>query len=226
MSRPPVVVVLAKAPVPGLAKTRLAASEGPHRAADLAAAALLDTLETCARVFAPGRRVVALTGDLAGAARAQDLGRALASWQVVDQHPGPLGERVRQAVRDAHRLTGGPVVLLGMDTPQVRAADLEAVAAHAAAGRTVLGPATDGGWWVLAVPDPAHADPVAPVPTSRPDTGALTLAALRAAGTEPVATAPLRDVDTAADARHAADLAPGSRFARAWRAPRPAEAAP
>ena len=41
------VVVLAKAPVPGVAKTRLAAVVGDRRAADLAAAALLDTLESC-----------------------------------------------------------------------------------------------------------------------------------------------------------------------------------
>ncbi|MBX9920944.1 MAG: glycosyltransferase, partial [Mycolicibacterium frederiksbergense] len=57
------VLVVAKAPVPGLAKTRLAAAVGDMMAADIAAAALLDTLDAVAA--APvSRRVVALTGDL------------------------------------------------------------------------------------------------------------------------------------------------------------------
>ncbi|MGI9163544.1 MAG: glycosyltransferase, partial [Mycobacterium sp.] len=54
-------LVVAKAPVPGLAKTRLAAAVGDEAAADIAAAALLDTLDAVAGTpFAA--RVVALTG--------------------------------------------------------------------------------------------------------------------------------------------------------------------
>jgi len=61
MSRPSVLVV-AKAPVPGLAKTRIARTVGDARAAELAAAALLDTLDAAT---ASGMRVVvAMTGDL------------------------------------------------------------------------------------------------------------------------------------------------------------------
>ena len=51
---PVVVLVVAKAPVPGQAKTRLAASVGDRAAADIAAAALLDTLDAVAA--APLRR--------------------------------------------------------------------------------------------------------------------------------------------------------------------------
>ena len=68
---PVTLLVVAKAPEPGLAKTRLAATVGDRVAADIAAAALLDTLDAVAA--APvAARVVALTGDLdaaAGAAR-------------------------------------------------------------------------------------------------------------------------------------------------------------
>ena len=43
------VLVVAKAPVPGAAKTRLAATVGDRNAAELAAAALLDTIDVCAQ---------------------------------------------------------------------------------------------------------------------------------------------------------------------------------
>ena len=62
------VLVVAKAPVPGLAKTRLAADVGDRAAAEIAAAALLDTLRVVAAV--PTRnRIVAITGVLADAVR-------------------------------------------------------------------------------------------------------------------------------------------------------------
>ncbi|MDT7765522.1 MAG: uncharacterized protein QOC63_4942, partial [Mycobacterium sp.] len=60
---PVVVLVVAKAPAPGQAKTRLAASVGAQAAADIAAAALLDTLDAVAAAQVQAR-VVALTGDL------------------------------------------------------------------------------------------------------------------------------------------------------------------
>ena len=65
---PVAVLVVAKAPVPGLAKTRLAASIGADAAADLAAAALLDTLDAVAAASVQAS-VVALTGDVEAAAR-------------------------------------------------------------------------------------------------------------------------------------------------------------
>ena len=58
----------------------------------------------------------------------------------------------------AHADAAGPgaTVQIGMDTPQVTAADLVAVQEAAAEGAAVLGPAADGGWWVLALSDAAQ----------------------------------------------------------------------
>ena len=67
-SLPVTVLVVAKAPVPGMAKTRLAEAVGPDTAADIAAAALLDTLDAVAAAPVTGR-VVAMTGDLDAASR-------------------------------------------------------------------------------------------------------------------------------------------------------------
>ena len=86
-------LVVAKAPVAGRAKTRLGAEIGMAAAADLAAAALLDTLDACRAAFGAGRCHLALTGDLAGAARGRrDRPAALAGWTVFEQ----VGDELRR----------------------------------------------------------------------------------------------------------------------------------
>ncbi|MEO6882271.1 MAG: DUF2064 domain-containing protein [Mycobacteriaceae bacterium] len=207
------LLVVAKAPVPGLAKTRLTSVLTPTEAAEVAAAALLDTLDAVAGV--PGvRRVVALTGDLGAAARAPEIRRVLAGFTVIGQRGGSLGERLAAAHADAGP---GPVLQIGMDTPQVGATLLADTAARLAGPDVdaVLGPAADGGWWGLGVVDPTLAAVLVGVPTSQPDTGVRTLAALRAVGARVQVLAPLADVDTPDDARAVAALVPGSRFAAA-----------
>ena len=212
------VLVMAKAPVAGQAKTRLAAVVGGDAAAELAAAALLDTLEAGAAAYPPERRVLALTGDLGAAARADDLREAARDWIVVRQGGQSFAERLVDGHRQAHRLAGGPVVQIGMDTPQVRPALLRGVAdlAHEHHG-PVLGPAEDGGWWVLVSTSAHQASVLAGVPMSRPDTGRLTAAALADAGAAPVEGPLLRDVDEVEDAHAVSGQAPGTRFAQRWR---------
>lgn len=221
MESPRVVIVLAKAPVAGRAKTRLVPQVTPQGAAAVAAAALLDTLDAARGV--PGARVlVALEGDVRDAERADELAAALEHVTVVRQRGDSLGERIAAAHDDAARLAPGAItVQIGMDTPQVDAAlltdALGLVATHADAA---LGLALDGGWWAMALADPSHAGVITDVPTSRDDTGEATLAALRAGhpGLRPgrvLELPPLSDVDTAADAAVVAALVPHGRFALA-----------
>jgi glycosyltransferase A (GT-A) superfamily protein (DUF2064 family) len=133
----------------------------------------------------------------------------------VTQRGGGFGDRLVNAHLDAAREPGA-VVQVGMDTPQVTADRLTDVADGLARHEAVLGAAPDGGWWVLGLRVPAHAEALRPVAMSSPRTGRDTRAALVGAGLDVGAAAPLRDVDTVADAEAVARQVPGSRFARAW----------
>ena len=202
-------LVLAKAPVAGRVKTRLAASVGPAAAARLAAAALLDTIDAMAATFGPDRCRLALDGRLEEAVGGDELHAALAGWTVVPQHGDALGARIANACAEV----GGPVVQVGMDTPQVDPPLLTEVAAVLDDADAVLGPAVDGGWWVLGLREPARAAGLADVPMSTPTTGTDTRAALLAAGLT-VGTAPaLRDIDHLDDLLAVRRLAPAARFA-------------
>jgi len=208
------LLVVAKAPVPGLAKTRLCPPATPEQAAAIAAAALLDTLD--AVLETPGAvPLVAMTGDVDAAAQAEALSRTLHGIEVIPQRGETFAERLAAAHADAAELHPGlPVLQVGMDTPQVTPGLLAATAALVGGG-AVLGPATDGGWWALGLRDPRHAAVLARVPMSRPDTASRTNAALTGIGLTPADAVLLSDVDTMADARYVANAIPHSRFAKA-----------
>jgi len=209
------VLVVAKAPVPGLAKTRLAAGVGDDAAADIAAAALLDTLDAVAG-SPVAARVVALTGNLDDAKCSSEIRSRLADFVVITQRGEDFANRLANAHLDAAAETGGlPVLQIGMDTPQVNPELIGRCAQSLANNDAVLGMACDGGWWVLGVTDAATADCLRGVPMSAPDTGAETLAALQHIGIAVELLSELADVDTLEDVdvvRRA--CLPESRFSR------------
>jgi glycosyltransferase A (GT-A) superfamily protein (DUF2064 family) len=213
------LLVLAKAPHPGRVKTRLCPPADPVQAAEVAAAALLDTVDAV-RAVPNVLPVLALRGKLTGARRADELAAALHGVPTLPQRGDSLGDRIAAAHADAAALSpASPVLQIGMDTPQVHAALLERCV-RTLLGRgtdAVLGPATDGGWWALGLRDPHAAAGISRVPTSRADTAARTAAALRGGGLRVRGLPELRDVDTADDAAAVAAAAPGGRFADAVR---------
>jgi rSAM/selenodomain-associated transferase 1 len=199
------LVVIAKAPLPGRAKTRLSPPCTPEEAAELAAAALHDTLATVAATPAR-RRVLALDG-------AAD-GWAPPGFEIVSQRGAGLGERLAHALAAA----GGPAIIVGMDTPQLTPA-LLATATRRLIEPTVdavLGPADDGGYWAIGLrrPDPRV---FAGVPMSTARTGLAQLLRLAALGLSTTLLPSLRDVDTMVDAAAVARACPESRFAAVYR---------
>jgi uncharacterized protein len=197
------LIVLAKAPEPGRSKTRLCPPCTAEQAAELAAAALADTL-AAVEAAATGRRIVVLDGEAGG------LGAA--GWEVISQRGHGLDERIAHAFEDV----GGSALLVGMDTPQLTPALVSASAL--ALGEpdvdAVFGPALDGGFWALGLREPM-ASTVIGVPMGSATTGAAQLARLRALDLRARLLPPLRDVDTITDARVVAAGAPGTRFAEA-----------
>jgi uncharacterized protein len=195
------LLVIAKEPVPGRVKTRLCPPCTPEQAAAVAAASLADTLRTVDAIPAAGRTLV-----ICGAYRPP------AGWGLMRQRGDGLSQRLAHAFVDT-ALAGRPTLLIGMDTPQVTPAQLAAVAAELDRADAVLGPAEDGGWWALALRDPADGRLLAGVPMSTPDTCALTSRALHENGLTVEYGPSLRDVDTAADAHAVAAQCPDGSFA-------------
>ncbi|MGH9130837.1 MAG: TIGR04282 family arsenosugar biosynthesis glycosyltransferase [Acidimicrobiales bacterium] len=195
------VLVMAKAPVAGRVKTRLCPPLDPVEAAQLAEAALADTLEAVAACGA-GRRILALDGE---------PGEWLPpGFTLIPQRGDGLAERLSNAWAEA----GGPGLQLGMDTPQVSATLLEASLGQLMETGTdaVLGPAQDGGWWAIGFrqPDPGA---FAGVPMSSPFTGQAQRARLEDLGLRFSELPQLTDVDRIDDALAVAAAAPASRFA-------------
>ncbi len=216
--RPAVALVVAKSPVSGRVKTRLGREVGMERAADLAAAALLDTVTACMTAFGAERCHLALDGILARGQRAEELLDAVAGWTVHPQRGDDLAERLLHAHEDAAAFSAAPVVQVGMDTPQLQVSSLvEAASLLTGPDAAVLGPAYDGGWWLMGVGGPHLLAHLRDVPMSTPRTGELTRAALERAGARVIDVVTMRDVDEVGDAELVAAAAPDTRFARSWR---------
>lgn len=198
------VLVLAKAPVAGRVKTRLCPPCTPEQAALVAAAALADTLSIVDSTAAR-RRILVVDGELA----------APPAWTRVEQRGRTLGERIAHALRTTRR-AGTASLLIGMDTPQVTPSLLAGLWGPLDTADAVLAPAEDGGWWALAMRDPARADVLRDVPTSLPTTNQATAEALRGNGLRVAVGPRLCDVDTAVAAHAVAAQCPRwSRFAAA-----------
>lgn len=188
--------VLVKAPAPGRVKTRLAAEIGPRRAAELYRHLGALVVEACissayATVvwFSPAsaRRQVAawLKSSRVAAFRAQPR--------------GDLGTRLVAALRRHFRDGARRVILIGSDCLGVDAKLVTRALAALDARDLVLGPAADGGYYLIGLRAPAP-ELFRGIAWS---TGAVleqTLARARQLGLHPALLPTLRDVDTASDA--------------------------
>ncbi len=195
------VIMLAKEPAPGRAKTRLQARFSPTQAAALASAAIVDTL-AAVRASRARRTVLAWEGD----PHPWD-----AEFEIVRQPAGSLNERLAAAFSAVRDDDHGPVLLIGMDTPQVTADLLDTDWEGADA---VLGLSEDGGFWAIGL---RAVDPVpvfAGIAMSTDRTGAAQLARLAELGLQVRLLPPLRDVDLPEDAEAVAARYPWLEFSR------------
>ena len=197
------LLVIAKAPVPGRVKTRLCPPCTLEESADIARAALADTLRAVSE-FDGVERVLVLDGS-------PDKWIP-PGFRVIHQRGTGLAERLDAAFEDG----GLPALLIGMDTPQVSSGYLSRAleALNRPGVDAVLGDAEDGGWWIAGFRRRVS-NAFAGVPMSTARTAFRQRLRFRRLGLN-VAPAPrLRDVDTFADALVVARAIPDSAFAKA-----------
>lgn len=145
--KPVRIVIFAKAPLAGFAKTRLIPALGQQGAADLAQRLLAQTLHE-ALISQVGPVELCVTPSAV-----QTVWETLAIPRTVhrtDQGDGDLGERMARAAKrvvDA----GESILLIGTDCPQLDAAQLQQAARALQFADATLVPAFDGGYVLLGV---------------------------------------------------------------------------
>ncbi len=183
--------LMCKAPRPGFAKTRLAASIGDARAAALAAAFLADSAALAAGL-GPATAFHAPADAAAEVAALLPTGMAMRP-----QVEGDLGARMMAAFQ--HLFSLAPhALLLGTDSPDLPSALLGEIIAALATHDAGFIPAHDGGYFAVALARPLPALFTA-IPWSSADTLSATLQKARAGGLAVHLSAPWHDVDEVAD---------------------------
>jgi len=191
------IIILAKAPVAGLAKTRLIPALGAQGAAMLAQRMLDETLAAATNADV-GPVTLSCTPDvhhLAFAAAARRYGIAL-----TEQGEGDLGVRMHRALTTALQSCAAAIVI-GTDCPTLNAVQLQ-LAAHALqSAPAVFIPATDGGYVLagLARPMPTLFESIA---WSTDAVMAQTRERLAQIGVIAAELPPMQDIDLPADLIH------------------------
>jgi len=185
------VLVVAKAPASGRSKTRLVPPLSADQAAELHEALLLDTLDACRAEGVTPRILHASPADAA------ELARLAPGTPLVLQEGRGLADALRLGI--AGNVEAGPVAIVSSDVPGLPTGSLRtAFAALAQGADVVLGPAVDGGYWLIAMRQ-AHEEPFRDIPWSTPAALAVTRSRCGEAGLRVELLHPWRDLDTLVD---------------------------
>lgn len=191
MSRAPRLVIMAKRPLAGAVKQRLAGGIGAVAAARFYRTVLS---HTTVRLGADPRwqTYLAVTPDTA---LREGCWPSRLPIRLLGQGRGDLGERM-QYLFDC--LPPGPAVIVGSDIPGIRPAHIAEAFAQLGRADAVFGPAPDGGYWLVGLRrSPKRLAPFDGVPWSTDRTLAATRANL--SGRHVALTSVLRDVDMVED---------------------------
>ncbi|WP_187451989.1 TIGR04282 family arsenosugar biosynthesis glycosyltransferase [Streptomyces parvus] len=192
----PSILVMAKEPRPGTVKTRLHPLLGPQRCAELQAGLIRHTLEL-ATAHAPRTYLAYAPADGGDA-----IGTTTpAGVRLRLQRGEDLGGRLAAAVTDAFTDGAGPLLVIGTDAPLLTGVHLTAAFAALKSHDVVLGPALDGGYYLIGLRAP-HTTLFA-LDADVWSTDRVLTATRRAARREGLSVelvCPLRDLDTPEDA--------------------------
>jgi len=198
------LLILLKAPVRGLVKTRLATELG----SDAALATYRQLLDGVLREMAVINEVELHYAPASEQALIATLLKP--GWCHRPQAEGDLGTRMHQAFAHAFQAGAQRVVMIGTDCPEVNATDIHAAWAALSQHDLVLGPAEDGGYWLIGLKQP-QPELFRGIQWSTSSVLAETIARAQQLGLRYQLLHTLSDVDTKADwdaylARHSAQV--------------------
>ena len=181
------LLLFAKAPVAGKVKTRLQSHCSAQQAADIACLLIQASLQNVCKYW-PGKVYLSVWLDHAHPFFQQMLDQYPVT--MTQQCDGDLGEKMRHALHEF----GYPAVVMGCDAPHVSASALRNAYQALQAGRPVIGPSVDGGYYLLGLTRPVDAL-FSAMPWGTSAVLSKTHSAAQTAGVNLLELEPLNDVD-------------------------------
>jgi len=193
--RSPLVSIFLKAPRPGGVKTRIAHSLGPDAACAIYRELVGQVLHNLREL--PDIELRFTPEDPQATAEIDPWLHP--GWTALGQGPGDLGQRMANAIRHGLQRQFPAVIVIGSDCPEVRASDIQSAAQALSNGSdVVLGPAEDGGYWLIAA-KANHPSLFNGIEWSTERVLQQTLDAAEASNLKVQQLRTLRDIDTAPD---------------------------
>ena len=148
------LIVFVKNPIPGAVKTRLQTRYAPDQVAALYTAFVRDVLARAERIDIDQRVIAFDPPDAESEVRALFGGGIEAQWQFVPQVQDDLGARMREALVQQLDAGASAAVLIGTDIPSLPARHIIQAFDLLRAKDVVLGPSTDGGYYLVGISKP------------------------------------------------------------------------
>jgi uncharacterized protein len=190
------LILFARYPLPGSAKTRLIPALGAEGAAALHRRLVLRTLRTANRAC---RAVLANLEVRSEGGTEQAMSHWLGdSVRFLPQGSGDLGERMAGAFDESFRTGSTATVIIGSDCPDLSADVIAAGFARLTAAPAVLGPARDGGYYLIGLSRPMP-ELFRGIPWGTDRVLADSLAVLQRQGCKPALLNHLEDIDRPED---------------------------
>lgn len=186
------LIIFARAPRVGQVKTRLALQVGAAKACEIYRELLSTVIQNLRKL-----RVVQV--QFSPADGAGELREFLPQgWGLTPQSPGDLGARLASAFESAFQNGAAKIVVIGSDCPSLKEKDVRDAWRELDQHDLVLGPAADGGYWLIALKKPCP-ELLAGIPWSTDQVLAKTLAQAKQLGMRIQLLRILSDIDTLKD---------------------------
>lgn len=186
------LIIFVKNPIEGNVKTRIAKTVGHVKATEIYRELLEYTRSVTENLPAEAYHKTVYYGDFINE---NDLWNG---WAKALQPDGDLGTRMKQAFREQFENEVGSVVIIGSDCLDLQARHLEEAFQALQTHDVVIGPSTDGGYYLLGM---SHLQEVLfdEMPWSQPTLMEKTTMALQSKNLSCHLLPPLTDIDEWAD---------------------------